>query len=413
MAGLAGHEPAEIVERTGVTLREVERILAARGALPERAVPHEQDALDRMRERLADVPEPLADLDHVQATAETVLARARLMHERYELERCRVLLLGDHDATSLAFDVLGLRPRELCVVDVDQRQLAFLEGVDTWFADLRVGLPAPLRGRFDIVLTDPPYSPAGVGLFAARALEASKREARLLVAYGYPEGSPALGLKVQSELSALELVYEAVLPDFNAYDGALAIGSRAPLYVLRPTKRSAKLAARRGARHAEALYTRGRQAVESSAAAPDLSELEGDGDARYFGGSWRPLAELLEAPLQAPTVYVNLAPELVYSLYQAVVAAVAQRVVIVAHNRTEGLRNAQEQALLRAIAAPRYEVVQLARSWKGTPFTLVELRGSGAARDEREVYRDATSISIARLASGAPQSSSEAGVATA
>ena len=68
-----------------------------------------------------------------------------------------------------------MAPRELCVVDVDQRQLAFLDGVDTWFADLRVGLPAPLRGGFDIVLTDPPYSPAGVGLFAARALEAMKR----------------------------------------------------------------------------------------------------------------------------------------------------------------------------------------------------------------------------------------------
>ncbi len=269
----------------------------------------------------------------------------------------------------------------------------------------------PLRGRFDVVLTDPPYSPAGVGLFAARALEAMKREARLLVAYGYPEGSPALGLKVQAELSALELVYEAVLPDFNAYDGAQAIGSRAALYVLRPTRRSAKIAVRRGARHAETLYTRGRQAVEAPGGRPDLSELEGDSDALYFGPGWRPLAELLEAPREAATVYVNLAPELVYSLYQVVVAAVAPRVVIVAHNRTEGLQSEAEQRLLRTLAAPRYEVVRLARSWKGSPLTLVELRGGGP-RDEREVYRDATSISIARAASGAPQSSSDAGVAT-
>ena len=284
-------------------------------------------------------------------------------------------------------------------------------GVDIWFADLRVGLPVPLRGRFDVVLTDPPYSPAGVGLFAARALEAMKRESRLLVAYGYPEGSPALGLKVQAELSALELVYEAVLPDFNAYDGAQAIGSRAALYVLRPTRRSAKIAVRRGARHAETLYTRGRQAVEAPGGRPDLSELEGDSDALYFGPGWRPLAELLEAPREAATVYVNLAPELVYSLYQVVVAAVAPRVVIVAHNRTEGLQSEAEQRLLRTLAAPRYEVVRLARSWKGSPLTLVELRGGGP-RDEREVYRDATSISIARAASGAPQSSSDAGVAT-
>jgi hypothetical protein len=373
-----------------VTLREAERVLAAGGTLPPRA-PLSDGA--GMEELLADVPEPLADLDHVPATAATVLDRVRYLHEHYELDRCRVLLLGDHDATSLAFGALGAEVRELAVVDVDQRQLRYLAsyGVDTWFADLRVGLPAPLRDRFDIVLTDPPYSPAGVGLFAARALEALRRESRLLVAYGYPEGSPALGLKVQSELSALELVYEAVLPDFNAYDGALAVGSRAALYVLRPTKRSRKIAARRGDRHAEALYTRGRQAVESQAVAPDfLRELAAEGPG-YGPGFKHPLRDLLDAPQPAGTIVVNLAPDLVYSLLQVAAAAVAERVLIVAHNHTEGLRSAAEQELLRQVAAPRYEVVQLARSWRGTPFTLVELRGDGSPRDERAVYREATS----------------------
>ena len=110
-----------------------------------------------------------------------MLARVRYLHEHYELERCRVLLLGDHDATSLAFGVLGARARELAVVDVDQRQLrlsgrrtASTRGSPTCAS----GLPAPLRERFDIVLTDPPYSPAGVGLFAARALEAMPSASR-------------------------------------------------------------------------------------------------------------------------------------------------------------------------------------------------------------------------------------------
>jgi hypothetical protein len=421
------------VARTGVPLRDVERIAAAVGdePLPERAPLRAAD-VERMRERLAGLPPPLADLDHVPATAETVLERVRFLHEHYELERCRVLLLGDHDGTSLAFDELGAAPRELAVVDVDQRLLEH-HGAENprsdsrseaagrprsgpprcvaFFADLRVGLPAPLRGRFDLVLTDPPYSPAGVGLFAARGVEAlaSDRPARLLVAYGYPAGSPALGLKVQAELAKLELVFEAVLPGFNAYDGAQAIGSRAALYVLRPTKRSRRIATRRGARHA--LYTRGRQAVESQAEAPDVRELEGDPDGLYFGGDWRPLAELLEAPQEAPAVYVNLAPDLVYSLYQAAAAVSAPRALIVAHNRTEGLRTAEEQARLRAVAAPR-EVVRIARSWRDSPYTLVELAGP-AGRDEARVYRAAaTSISIASAASGAPQSSSEAGVAT-
>jgi hypothetical protein len=393
----------------------VERILRAGGALPERAPLRWDGALERLRAALDGVPPPLADLDHVPATPATLLERVRFAHEQYELERCRVLLLGDHDATSLAFGALGVVPRELAVVDVDQRQLAFLgeRGVDVWFADLRVGLPEPLRGRFDLVITDPPYSPAGVGLFAARALEAARREARVLLAYGYPESAPALGQRVQAELSALELVFEAILPDFNVYEGAQAIGSRAALYVLRPTKRSARIAARRAARHAGALYTRGRQAQEARAAAPDLRSLEGDPDGAYYGPQWPlPLSELLATPPNAPHVYVNLAPDLVYSLYQVVVAAVGRRVTIVAHNRTEGLRTADEQARLRALAAPRFEVARLGRSWHGTPFTLVELVGDGAPRDEALVYRDATSILIARSASGAPQSSSEAGVST-
>ena len=147
---VAGGEPAEIVARTGVTLREVERILAAAGRCRSGRRCGRRDALERMRALLARVPEPLADLDHVPATAETVLERVRYLHERYELERCRVLLLGDHDATSLAFAVLGVAPRELAVVDVDQRQLQLPGG----------------RGRRHVVRR-PARRPAGA---AARAL---------------------------------------------------------------------------------------------------------------------------------------------------------------------------------------------------------------------------------------------------
>ena len=210
------------------------------------------------------------------------------------------------------------------MVDVDQRQLALpRHGVDTWFADLRVGLPAPLRGRFDIVLTDPPYSPAGVGLFAARALEASKREARLLVAYGYPEGSPALGLKVQAELSALELVYEARAAGLQRLRGragdrlARAAVRAAADQAQREDRRAARRAARRGALHARAPGRRVR-----GGRSPDLSA----GSAPTAGRRSR---ELLESARRAPRRSTSISrPHFVYSLYQAVVAAAAPRVVI-------------------------------------------------------------------------------------
>ena len=315
-----------------------------------------------MGELLAGVPEPLTDLDHVPATAATVLDRVRYLHAHYELERCRVLLLGDHDATSLAFGALGAPVRELAVVDVDQRQLRYLAALRRRHVVRRPARRA--AGAAARALRHRPHRPAVLarGRRPVRGAGARGDEARVAaaVAYGYPEGSPALGLKVQAELSALELVYEALLPDFNAYDGALASArARRCTCCGRP---SARARSRCGGASAtrEALYTRGRQAVESGGGrrARLPRRVRGRGRRAYFGaGCKRPLRELLDAPRPAPTVVVNLAPDLVYSLYQAAVAAVAERVLIVAHNHTEGLRSAAEQARLRAVVAPRYEVV--------------------------------------------------------
>src|SRR5262249_50878194 len=139
--------------------------------------------------------------------------------------------------------------------------------------DLRIALPEPLHDRFDLVVTDPPYSPEGVGLFAARGIQAIRRHdsGRLILAYGFPPASPALGLKVQRALSSLDLVYEAVLPGFNHYDGAQAIGSRSAQYVLRPTRRSKRAAARTAERTLPAIYSHGGQAVESANALPGFS----------------------------------------------------------------------------------------------------------------------------------------------
>ncbi|MDQ3741701.1 MAG: bis-aminopropyl spermidine synthase family protein, partial [Actinomycetota bacterium] len=242
----------DIVRRTGAPRREVEHLVRLMGPdaslsghrIEVRAPEAYRDLgltgadegggrrpsrreVAQMRALVEALPTPLADLDHVQATPETVLRRALLLDEAFELRQSRVLLLGDHDATSLAFDVLGIEVGELAVIDVDHRLLGFLHErsleADGFrrlgFGDLRLDLPPAFRAAFDIVVTDPPYSPEGVGLFAARAVQALERHdrAHLLVAYGFPPASPALGLKVQSALMSLELVYEAVVPGFNEY----------------------------------------------------------------------------------------------------------------------------------------------------------------------------------------------------
>jgi len=51
---------------------------------------------------------------------------------------------------------------------------------------LATGPPASLRVAGDLAFTDPPYTPEGIQLFAARALQMLNPEdvARVLIAYG-------------------------------------------------------------------------------------------------------------------------------------------------------------------------------------------------------------------------------------
>lgn len=264
--------------------------------------------VERMREVLALVPSPIRSLDHVPATAATVLRRAQYLADEFDLHQTRLLFIGDHDCTSLAFGVLGLTPRSITVVDIDERLLAFLTGrpeaasgsLTPLFADLRLGLPEAAKAAHDLVFTDPPYTAEGVGLFAARAVEglAEPSKGRILLAYGFSESTPGLGLKVQRTLADLDLLFEAVYPDFNHYHGAQAIGSCADLYRLRPTKRTDRIAIRTVARYSKTLYTHGSQSEESAASgsmrsgAPDalarsvLDQFGGDPAPLLVGTGW-------------------------------------------------------------------------------------------------------------------------------
>jgi hypothetical protein len=215
-------------------------------------------------------PAARAALDHVPATPETVLRRALWLDATYDLDGAHLLCVGDHDLTSLA--VARLRPGvTVTVVDLDERLLGHLDATAAGFGgalrclftDLRFGLPPSAEGVADLVFTDPPYTPEGVGLFLARGVEGLRDPAqgRLLLAYGFGESQPTLGLKVQKAIGELDLVYEAVLPAFHRYLGAQAIGSAAELYVLRPTTRTAQKLARPDRTR---IYTHGPQSLEAT-----------------------------------------------------------------------------------------------------------------------------------------------------
>ncbi|MBE9375825.1 bis-aminopropyl spermidine synthase family protein [Saccharopolyspora sp. HNM0983] len=286
------HPLQDLVRRTGVPRRTVQDLLAACGgdvrsspdgfALEPAAEPRyrerfepaagtgadETRALELLGSFVATGPRPSTALDHVSATPDTVLRRAVWLRDTFDLRGARVLCLGDHDLTSTAVALLAPEA-EVLVLDLDERVLAHIDavsaehglGIGTLHADLRFGIPPEVDGWADLVFTDPPYTPEGAGLFAARGAGClSGPGSRLLVAYGFSPRTPALGQKVQQELLRMGLVFTAILPDFHSYLGAQAIGSTSDLYVCQPTAQTRKLALRSAA----GIYTHGPQSVEAA-----------------------------------------------------------------------------------------------------------------------------------------------------
>jgi hypothetical protein len=337
-------------------------------------------------------PAPQRDLDQVPATAVTVLKRGHYLLRSFDLSGAHVLCVGDHDLTSLGlFLAGGADGLRVSVVDADEALLAYLDaearqrGFDMrcYAADLRLGLPTALRESSQLIFTDPPYTPEGVRLFVTRGLEglADQRSGRVLVAYGFGE-QPALGLAVQQALSPLHLTYEAVLPGFNRYAGAEAIGGEAALYVLRPTRRSLSAAQAAADDPGLGLYTHGAQSVESAArpladaaAARILSLAAGPGEGVLLvGGGWpeacggqrQPLPALMAAPLpgrlHGHTTVINLYPGFGSLVFRTLLAASARRVAIVCRNDVPELRDAAGQRELARLIAPKYRITRLLRS---------------------------------------------------
>lgn len=185
--------------------------------------------------------EPKRELDQVYVTTDTAVRRAELLLAAGEHQR-GLMFLGDDDLTSAAVQLAGAG-RKISVLDTDQNVLTILarhaeqrgwEHVGIRH-DLRQPIARGLRGRFGAVFTDPPYAIEGFVLFVSRAIEMLKPDGRLYVSFGQSRRASERGLQKQRVLADAGLLIEAVFEDFNAYQGAEAIGSRSALWRCRVT----------------------------------------------------------------------------------------------------------------------------------------------------------------------------------
>jgi predicted methyltransferase len=202
--------------------------------------------LGLLRKHFEDNPRVDVTLDQSHCTPETNLRRVALMHEQGALAGKHVLVLGDDDSVSAAVALLGKvagkdgrLARRVVALDTDERILRHLrdiavqEGVIIGLVkhDVRKPLPEDLRGEFDTVTTDPPYTLPGLLLFLSRAVDALYPEGgRIYLHFGHRP--PEEQVEVQRAIASMGLVIEQMVPNFNEYVGAGVLAGVSDLYVL-------------------------------------------------------------------------------------------------------------------------------------------------------------------------------------
>lgn len=191
------------------------------------------------------------EYDQFTATLETTARRASLLHFFADLQGKNILFLGDDDFTSVAAAALK-KAKRITVVDIDKRILKAIKDIsdqqnfeiETIKYDARKSLPQVLTARFDIVFTDPPYTPEGIKLFVSRGIEALNSEnkaARIYVCYGSSDLAKERFLPIFDILASSGLIIRWVFDKFNRYYDAQTIGSASSLIVCEITPKTKPL----------------------------------------------------------------------------------------------------------------------------------------------------------------------------
>lgn len=207
-------------------------------------------------------PKPLRKFDQFTATANTVGRRAVLMDFFADILGKRILFLGDDDFTSLAVAFLG-KAQVVVAADIDKRILDSIQNcsdklscqIHTREYDARQVLLSELAGKFDVVFTDPPYTPEGVSLFLSRAtsaLDPTNQAARIYLCYGNSDRAKERYLPVYESIISSGLMIRWVFDKFNRYSGGESIGSASSLFICDVTPKTRPLI--KGV-HSQNIYT--------------------------------------------------------------------------------------------------------------------------------------------------------------
>ena len=228
---------------------------------PVYITPRYEEYFDILKPIFEERPQVNTQLDQSKNTIETAIQRALYLYENGALEGKHIIFLGDDDFTSVAVGLLytinfpdepKLIPKSITVIDIDER---ILEKIKEVFEshnlevrcikhDLREPLLNSLNNKFDTVITDPPYTTAGLELFLKTAcqllhiLDDPKFLVGKDILLSYAHRSSDRTLEFQSIINKFNLAIMEIIPGFNKYEGAEILGNITQMIHLKSTQKT-------------------------------------------------------------------------------------------------------------------------------------------------------------------------------
>ena len=186
-------------------------------------------------------PAPDRNYDQFTATNKTTVRRIEVVDKYGDIEDKIIAVIGDDDLNSVAL-AMTKKAKKIISFEVDERIINLINKIaiendlkiQTVKCDVKNELPKEFMQKFDVIITDPPYTPNGISLFLNRGIELLKQKltSRIYLSYGNSDRARERELEVQKIIIEKGLLIKDKKNQFSRYYGAESIGSRSSLYLL-------------------------------------------------------------------------------------------------------------------------------------------------------------------------------------
>lgn len=225
---------------TGIPKTNLNKILTALGDFQQYQkdiVKYEQIINTKPEIYTESRPKANRQFDQFFATEKSIFDKISLISQSGDFYNRSVCILGDDDLLSLAIATLN-QAKKITVFEIDPQICDYIKSqnqdIEVISFDLKNKIPQNLKNQFDLIITDPPYTAAGISLFLNRGIELLKPllTSRIYLSCGTSDRARERELAFQQIIWQMGLLINSKYFQFNQYIGADSIGNRSSLYVL-------------------------------------------------------------------------------------------------------------------------------------------------------------------------------------